>query len=115
MGIIDRKIKEIKDLYREQETLCDEIVKLSKDKPLMVIKDTWSSPQTSTGFNYKGRPCLIQDLYIQRGEVWIKPKFLDLKTKKFTVQTTKYYRENHFKEITSYKDVMKIVDPVHFD
>lgn len=108
MGIIGRKIREIKDLYREQEEICDEIRKVSKDKPLLIIKDTWSKPQSGTGFNYKGRACVVQDVYIQRGEVWIKPKMIDKRTKKFTVESRNYYRESHFREITSYKDLMKL-------
>jgi hypothetical protein len=109
MGLIGKRIREIKDLSEKQESLCTEIRNISKEKPLLVIKDTWSKPQSRAGFNYKGRVCYIQDLYIQRGEIWIKPKFLNLKTKKFTIETTKYYREDHFKEISSYENLAEII------
>lgn len=111
MGIILKKIREIEDLQREQDDICDEIVEISKNKPLMVVADTYGRAAGKSQFNYKGRPCLIQDIYVFRGEVWIKPKFLDLRTKKFTIETSKFYRSKHFREITSYKDVMKYAIP----
>lgn len=108
MGVIKKKLNEIKNLYQEQEELCQKIRLLSKDKPLMIVEDTWSRPQSRTGFNYKGRACQIKDIYVQRGEVWIKPMVLDKRTKKFTVEVRNYYRDHHFREITSYKDIMDL-------
>lgn len=112
MGMIKNRLKEIKRLFKEEEEICAEIRALSKERPLMVVKDTWSKPSTQSGFNYKGRACQIQDIYIQRGQVWIKPKLLDMRTKRFTIEVLNYYREDHFREITSYKDIMDIKVPL---
>ena len=108
MGLVTRKLKEIKRLQKEQDSICTDIIAASKKSPLLIVKDTWSNPNSKTGFNYKGRACQVQDMYIQKGQVWIKPKILTLKTNRFSIEVRNYYREDHFREINSYEDLSSI-------